>query len=114
VDPRANQGDIKAPRARADLIATGQGETVVVQCKRYWAAMVGEPGLRDLYGALHHAGANRAILVTTGRLTRGALQWASGKPVETWDGHELVRHWPAKSANSQDRNPQELPIRASK
>jgi hypothetical protein len=51
-----------------------------------------------LYGALHHAGANRAILVTTGRLTRGAVEWASGKAVEIWDGRELVRRWPAEIA----------------
>jgi restriction system protein len=60
-----------------DLIATREDESVVVQCKRYRATTVGEPILRDLYGTLQHASANRAILVTTGRFTRGALEWVS-------------------------------------
>jgi restriction endonuclease Mrr len=81
-----------------DLRADKEGETVVVQCKRYRATTVGEPILRDLYGAMHHSGAHRAILVTTGRLTPAALEWTKGKAVETWDGHELVRRWPAEIA----------------
>jgi HJR/Mrr/RecB family endonuclease len=81
-----------------DLLATNAGETVIVQCKRNWATTVGEAILRDLYGALHHLGAQRAILVTTGRFPQGALGWAGGKPVEAWDGHELVRRWAAEIA----------------
>ena len=79
-----------------DLVVTKESETVLVQCKRYRAMRVGEPVLRDLYGALHHARATRAIVVTTGHFTRGALEWAQGKAIGTWDGHELVRRWPSE------------------
>src|SRR5919202_3265040 len=56
----------------ADLLATCAGDTVVVQCKHRPAGTVGEPVLRDLYGAMHHFGTTRAILVTTGRLSPAA------------------------------------------
>src|SRR5919108_6622030 len=49
-----------------DLVLTKAGETVIVQCKHHPLGSVGEPVLRDLFGALHHVAADRAILVTTG------------------------------------------------
>jgi hypothetical protein len=94
-----------------DLIVIRDGETVVVQCKRYRATTVGEPILRDLYGAMHHAGASRAILVTTGRLTRGALEWSNGKAVEMWDGHELVRCWPNEIGELAKQKPAGIPVK---
>lgn len=74
----------------ADLIAEKVGETAVVQCKRYGSWSVGEPVLRDLLGAMHDFGAGRAYLVTTGRLTQAAADWAKGKPIEVWDGEKVV------------------------
>lgn len=75
----------------ADLLAEKPGELVVVQCKKYRDYKVGEPTLRDLYGAMHDYGANRASLVTTGELTGPARRWAEGKPIEIWDGNQLAR-----------------------
>lgn len=52
----------------------------VLQCKRYKSS-VGEPALRDLYGAMHAEGADEAIVVTTGKVSEKARAWAKGKPI---------------------------------
>lgn len=62
----------------------------VVQCKRYHAT-VGEPQVRDFYGAMHHVGADMGFIVTTSRFSRPARRWAQGKPLELIDGPRLVR-----------------------
>jgi len=74
-----------------DLIGKRAGETVVIQCKNYKVWSVGEPVLRDLFGAMHDFGADRAHLVTTGQLTRAARAWVNGKPIDVWDGAYLAR-----------------------
>ncbi len=75
----------------ADLLAERPGELAIVQCKRYKTWSVGEPALRDLYGAMHDFGAQRAYLVTTGALSEPARRWVRGKPIEVWDGETLAR-----------------------
>lgn len=62
----------------------------VVQCKRYRGS-IGEPQIRDFYGAMLHAGADQGFLVTTSRFSRPARRWAEGKPLELIDGPRLVR-----------------------
>jgi restriction system protein len=47
--------------------------------------------VRDLYGTLLHEEAQRAYLITTGGLTRQAVDWAAGKPIVLYDGAGLVR-----------------------
>lgn len=74
-----------------DLIAEKQDEVAVIQCKNYRVWSVGEPVLRDLFGAMHDFGAKRAYLVTSGRLTRAATDWVTGKPIDIWDGEFLAR-----------------------
>jgi restriction system protein len=72
-----------------DLVATRDGEKVVIQCKRYRDSAVGEPVMRDLYGTMQHESADRAYLVTTSSLTPAARTWSRGKPIEIWDGRYL-------------------------
>lgn len=74
-----------------DLVAEKSGEIAIIQCKNYRSSSVGEPVLRDLFGAMHDFGATRAYLVTSGRLTRAAADWTKGKPIEVWDGYHLAR-----------------------
>ena len=57
----------------------------IIQCKRY-AGSVGEPIIRDLYGVIMSERANKGILITTGRFTKSALNFAEGKPIELIDG----------------------------
>ena len=91
-----------------DLVARRDGEKVIIQCKRYLDAAVGEPTLRDLYGTMQHEGADRAYLVTTGYPTAAAISWSRGKPIEIWDGRYLanmgvIRGATTLSALSADR-----------
>lgn len=72
-----------------DLVVRKDATFGVVQCKR-WAGVVGEPVVRDLYGAMHDRRAGRAFLVTTGRFTAAARHWAEGKAIELWDGEKLA------------------------
>jgi restriction system protein len=73
-----------------DLVVSRADERAIVQCKNYRAWSVGEPVLRDLFGAMHAADAARAYLVTTGRLSGPASAWIRGKPIEVWDGPALA------------------------
>jgi restriction system protein len=84
-----------------DLFAEKDGERVVVQCKRFTGRRtVGEPHLRDLYGAMHSEGAVRAIVITAGYFTDEAQAWARGKPIELWDANRIVISPPAATSES--------------
>lgn len=72
------------------LVATKSGETVVTQAKKFITRSVGEPVLRDLFGAMNAAEVNRAYIVTTGRVTDQARAWARGKPIEIWDAETVT------------------------
>lgn len=74
-----------------DVVAEKPGEKAVIQCKNWKAWSVGEPKVRDLYGAMTDFGASRAYLVTTGSVTEPARRWIHGKPIEIWDGEYLAR-----------------------
>jgi len=63
-----------------DLILHKDTRLAVVQCKRYEGS-VGQPVVRDLYGAMLHNRADEAYLVTTGTITLPAQRWATGKPI---------------------------------
>ena len=74
-----------------DIFAEKDGELTVVQCKRFTGRRtVGEPQIRDLYGAMHAEKAARAIVMTAGYFTAEASSWARGKPIELWDADRIV------------------------
>ncbi len=76
-----------------DIEVTGRdGTRALVQCKRYGRdRWVGEPEVRDLFGAFTHDGkAARAYLVTTGFFSNAARGWAEGKPIVLMDGERLA------------------------
>lgn len=69
--------------------ATGP-ERILIQCKHWLDGVVGEPHVRDLYGALTaRQDVHRAELVTSGRISRDACRWAQGKRLRLVDGVEL-------------------------
>jgi restriction system protein len=72
------------------VVETVDGETWIVQCKR-WRGTVGEPVVRDLYGVMHHEGAARGVIVTTGMFSEQARDWAKGKPIELVEGEAFLR-----------------------
>jgi hypothetical protein len=72
-----------------DLWAHAGTDLVAVQCKR-WADTVGEPVIRDLYGAVAAANANAGYLITTGTFTAQAQQFAQGKMLFLIDLDKLM------------------------
>lgn len=77
-----------------DLIATNSNTFLsgkyLVQCKRY-TGVVGEPIVRDLFGVVMAERANKGILITTGRFSESALQFADNKNIELIDGDKLFK-----------------------
>lgn len=69
------------------------GGRVVVQCKRY-KDNVGEPVVRDLLGVMASDNSiERGFVVTTGKFTRQAIDFAAGERITLIDGAELqMRH----------------------
>ena len=64
-----------------DVLAFHGDELIAVQCKRYAEGTAVTPAqLRELYGAAVATGATRALLVTTGHVSRAALQWVGQLP----------------------------------
>ncbi|GAA4909969.1 restriction endonuclease [Streptomyces coeruleoprunus] len=66
-----------------------RGGTIVVQVKRY-RNTVPPTAVRDLYGTVQDAGANKGVLVTTSGFGPGSHRFANGKPLELVSGTELV------------------------
>ncbi|MFF5444280.1 restriction endonuclease [Streptomyces sp. NPDC012888] len=66
-----------------------RGGRIVVQVKRY-RNTVPPTAVRDLYGTVQDAGANKGVLVTTSSFGPGSRSFAEGKPLELVSGPELV------------------------
>jgi restriction system protein len=75
-----------------DIVVTNpQGERELVQCKRWDRRWIGEPIVRDFYGAFVHDGdAVRGYVVTTSCFSEAAREWAEGKPIHLIDGKQLA------------------------
>lgn len=86
------------------VIHANNGEKWVAQCKR-WRGTVGEPVVRDFYGVMQHEKADKGAIITSGKFTLQAREWAKGKPIILYDGDEFLQAW--KSAKSQ--NPVSFP-----
>ncbi len=71
------------------VVTTDENEIWIVQCKRYRGS-VGEPIIRDLFGAMQHEKASKAFLATSGSFTQKALKWAEDKPIILYDGERLI------------------------
>jgi HJR/Mrr/RecB family endonuclease len=65
------------------------GGKVVIQAKRY-KHTVGVSAVRDLYGTLQNEGASKGILVTTSGYGKASYDFAEGKPIELFDGSNLL------------------------
>ena len=71
-------------------IRSDNREKWIAQCKRY-KGKVGEPAVRDFYGAMQHEQADRGLMITTGKFTEEAIEWAHDKDIDLIDGDELVK-----------------------
>jgi predicted RNA-binding Zn-ribbon protein involved in translation (DUF1610 family) len=73
-----------------DLSFNTRRGRVVVQCKAH-AAAIGPGAVRDLYGALLHAGATEAWLVSLAGFSIAAREFAAGKPIRLLTISEFLR-----------------------
>ena len=72
------------------LLINASNQTEIVQCKQ-WSKPVGEPVLRDLYGAMMHDRAVRGWLWAPRGFSGPAKAWAKGKPIVLVDDVEINR-----------------------
>ncbi|WP_443691666.1 restriction endonuclease [Pseudomonas sp.] len=80
------------PDGGVDLVARKDGEKYLVQCKQWRSLQVGVPTVRELYGAMAAEGATGGFVITSGRFTGPAKQFASGRNLRLVDG-ELLNQW---------------------
>ncbi|MFD3456749.1 restriction endonuclease [Streptomyces sp. NPDC058691] len=83
---RSNDGGVDV---EADDPTPIRGGKIVVQVKRY-RNTVPPTAVRDLYGTVQDAGANKGVLVTTSGFGPGSHAFANGKPLELVSGSQLV------------------------
>ncbi len=72
-----------------DLIIQNGRDKAAVQCKR-WTDTIGEPVIREFYGALLHSGIRRGIVVTTSTFSVQAKLFIRDKPVQLLDLTDLL------------------------
>lgn len=73
-----------------DLVLNRDGNVYLVQCKHWRAFKVGVKVVREMLGLVAAHGAQGAIIVTSGAFTQEARAFASGKPIDLVEGHQLV------------------------
>jgi restriction system protein len=73
-----------------DLVLRRNGDTTLVQCKRWNGKPVPVQIVRELYGVLLHRGASKAKLVATTNFTSDAIDFARGKPIELINAKKLL------------------------
>ncbi|MDH0747585.1 restriction endonuclease [Pseudomonas sp. GD03842] len=92
----------QGPDGGVDLVARKDGETYLVQCKHWRSVQVGVPVVRELYGAMAAEGAVGGFVVTSGKFTKQAQEFASGRNVQLVDGAEL-KQWMVQTRKPEPR-----------
>lgn len=72
-----------------DLVLRKDGDKFLVQCKQWKAFTVGVTVVRELYGVIAASGAAGGFVVTSGRFTDDAKDFASGRNITLMDGEAL-------------------------
>ena len=74
----------------ADLIAKKNGNTIIVQVKRWRSGnLVGADAIRSTLGAMPKFKADKSIILTTSDFTEQAYEQAKEAPIELWNGRYL-------------------------
>ncbi|MHB1114849.1 MAG: restriction endonuclease [Acidovorax defluvii] len=77
------------PDGGVDLVLVKGSEKFFVQCKQWKAYKVGVTTVRELYGVMAAKGATGGFVVTSGRFTADAKDFAQGRNIELVDGPRL-------------------------
>lgn len=72
-------------------VFTASGESWLVQCKHWKSSRVGVKTVREMLGVLAKQGADKAIIITSGRFTPDAIAFAEGQPVELVNGNQFSK-----------------------
>ena len=78
------------PDGGIDLVLRKGNEKFLVQCKQWKAFTVGVTIVRELYGVMAAEGAAGGFVVTSGKFTREATDFAKGRNVQLIDGTVLI------------------------
>lgn len=90
-----------------DLVLGKDGDRFLVQCKQWRAFKVGVTVVRELYGVMAARGAAGGFVVTSGRFTQEAMDFASGRNIRLIDGEALLQ-W-IRQGRSQPRSHSHAP-----
>lgn len=74
-----------------DLILHKDAQTTLVQCKHWKAFKVGVQPVRELLGVISSEGAQAGVMVTSGRFTAEAWEFARGNRIRLIDGDALEK-----------------------
>ncbi|WP_429951282.1 restriction endonuclease [Comamonas sediminis] len=77
------------PDGGVDLVLLKGSEKFLVQCKQWKAQGVGVATVRELYGVMAARGATGGFVVTSGRFSNDARDFARGRNISLVDGHQL-------------------------
>jgi restriction system protein len=77
------------PDGGVDLLLSKGTERFLVQCKQWKAFKVGVDVVRELYGVMAAKGAAGGFVVTSGKFTPDAQEFARGRNVTLIDGEQL-------------------------
>jgi restriction system protein len=77
------------PDGGVDLVLSRGKETFLVQCKQWKAFKVGVDVVRELYGLMAARGAAGGFVVTSGKFTADAQEFARGRNITLVDGDRL-------------------------
>ncbi len=73
-----------------DIVLRQPDRKFLVQCKQWKVFSVGAPVIREMFGLMTAEHADEAIIITTGKFTREAQDFAAGKPIRLIDGPQLL------------------------
>lgn len=79
------------PDGGVDLVLSKDGDKFLVQCKQWKAYKVGVEVVRELYGVMAAKGAAGGFVVTSGRFTEPAREFARGRNLKLLDGPVLLQ-----------------------
>ena len=100
------------PDGGVDLVLAKGGEKFFVQCKQWKAYKVGVTTVRELYGVMAAKGATGGFVVTSGRFTDDAKEFAQGRNIQLVDGPRLFDMiQKARQAQTSAGSPQREPAR---
>lgn len=104
------------PDGGVDLVLSKPGdqgsEKFLVQCKQWRAFKVGVAVVRELYGVMAAKGATGGFVVTSGRFTAEAIEFAEGRNIKLMDGpklHVMIRQAQSRAPSPPARTPTAKP-----